>query len=123
MSAALEMKQAMNALEKIASIGLTTSESRVLAEMLWSIDESNLIDVPVRVIAEETGFDRSSVSKAIKRLIEVDVLQKVVSKTDRRRSIYLLNDHKKWGESILPPPSNVIHANFRRGNKQNKGTT
>ena len=117
MSTALEMKQAMNALEKIASIGLTTSESRVLAEMLWSIDERNLIDVPVRVIAEETGFDRSNVSKAIKRLVEVDVLQKVASKTDRRRSIYLLNDYKKWGESILPPPSNVIHADFRRKNK------
>ena len=110
------IKQTMSALEKIASIGLTTNESRVLAEMLWSLDERNIINVPARVVSEETGIDRASVSRAIRRLVEVDVLQKIPDPRNRRRSSYQLNDYKKWGASILPPPSNVIHADFRRKN-------
>lgn len=117
------IKQTMSALEKIASIGLTTNESRVLAEMLWSLDERNIINVPARVVAEETGIDRANVSRAIRKLVEVDVLQKITDPRNRRRSSYQLNDYKKWSASILPPPSNVIKADFRRGNKQNKGTT
>ena len=116
MSTKTAMKQAMIALEKIASIGLTTNESRVLAEMLWSLDERNIINVPARVVAEETGIDRANVSRAIRRLVEVDVLQKIPDPRNRRRSSYQLNDCKKWGASILPPPSNVIHADFRRKN-------
>ena len=110
------IKQTMSALEKIASIGLTTNESRVLAEMLWSLDERNIINVPARVVAEETGIDRANVSRAIRKLVEVDVLQKIPDPRNRRRSSYQLNDYKKWGASILPPPSNVIHADFRRKN-------
>ena len=110
------IKQTMSALEKIASIGLTTNESRVLAEMLWSLDERNIINVPARVVAEETEIDRANVSRAIRKLVEVDVLQKIPDPRNRRRSSYQLNDYKKWGASILPPPSNVIHADFRRKN-------
>ena len=110
------IKQTMSALEKIASIGLTTNESRVLAEMLWSLDERNIINVPARVVAEETGIDRANVSRAIRKLVEVDVLQKIPDPRNRRRSSYQLNDYKKWSASILPPPSNVIHADFRRKN-------
>lgn len=107
---------------RVIDADLTRRESHVLFEMLKEVRYGNRIDLPHWIIAENLGIDRADVSKAIKKLVEADIIQKVPDPKDKGRSIYLLNNIVGWrGTSNdwhkTRNGSNVIKADFRRGRR------
>ena len=110
------------AFERIIKADLTRRESHVLYEMLKEVQYGNRIDVPHWIIADNIGIDRADVSKAIKKLVEEDIIQKVPDPKNKGRSIYLLNNIVGWrGTSNdwhkTRERGNVIKADFRRNRK------
>ena len=111
------------AFERIIKADLTRRESHVLYEMLKEVQYGNRIDLPHWIIADNLGIDRADVSKAIKKLVEADIIQKVPDPKDKGRSIYLLNNIVGWrGTSSdwhkTRERGNVIKADFRRNRKE-----
>lgn len=106
------------AFKRIIQAGLTNRESNVLYEMLQEVQYGNRIDVPQRIIAQNLGIDRADVSRAIKKLVEAEILQRLPDPNDSGRSIYKLNNIVGWrGKSADwhkdRERGNVIRANFR----------
>lgn len=113
------------AFERIIKADLTKRESHVLYEMLKEVQYGNRIDVPHWIIADNLGIDRANVSKAIKKLVDAEILQRVPDPDDRGRSIYLLNNIVGWrGKSSdwhrARERGNVIQADFRRNKAASK---
>ncbi len=111
------------AFERVIQAGLTKRECQVLCEMLKELQYGNRIDVPHWIIADSLGIDRADVSKAVKRLVESEIVQKLPDPKDKGRSIYVLNNIIGWrGKSSdwhkARARGNVIQADFRRGRKQ-----
>lgn len=111
------------AFKRIIQAGLTNREANVLYEMLQELQYGNKIDVPHRIIAESLGIDRANVSRAIKKLVEADILQKFEDPNDRGRSIYKLNNIVGWrGKSgdwhKDRERGNVIRGRFGRKTKK-----
>lgn len=108
------------AFKRIIQAGLTNREASVLYEMLQELQYSNRIDVSHKLIAESLGIDRANVSRAIKKLVEADILQKMPDPNDAGRSIYKLNNivgwrgkSSDWHKDRARGSGNVIRANFR----------
>ena len=111
------------AFERIIKAGLTKRESHVLYEMLKEVQYGNRIDIPHWLIAENLGIDRADVSKAVKKLVDSEILQRVPDPDDRGRSRYVLNNIIGWrGKSSdwhkARDRGNVIQADFRRKTKK-----
>ena len=111
------------AFERIIRADLTKRESHVLLEMLKELQYGNRIDVPHWIIADNLGIDRANVSKAVKKLVEAEIIQKLPDPHDRGRSIYMLNNIVGWrGTSNdwhkTRERGNVIKADFRRNRKE-----
>ena len=111
------------AFERIIKAGLTKRESHVLYEMLKEVQYGNRIDIPHWLIAENLGIDRADVSKAVKKLVDSEILQRVPDPDDRGRSRYVLNNIIGWrGKSSdwhkARGRGNVIQADFRRKTKK-----
>jgi len=111
------------AFERVIQAGLTKRECQVLCEMLKELQYGNRIDVPHCIIADSLGIDRADVSKAVKRLVESGIIQRLPDPKDKGRSIYMLNNIIGWsGKSSdwhkARARGNVVQADFRRGRKQ-----
>lgn len=109
------------AFKRIIQAGLTNREANVLYEMLQELQYGNKIDVSHRIIAESLGIDRANVSRAIKKLVDAEILQKLPDPNDNGRSIYKLNNivgwrgkSSDWHKDRERGSNNVIRANFRK---------
>lgn len=108
---------------RVIKADLTRRESHVLYEMLKEMRYGNLIDLPHWIIADNLGIDRADVSKAVKKLVEADIIQKRPDPKDKGRSVYMLNNIVGWrGTSNdwhkTRERGNVIKADFRRNRKE-----
>jgi len=117
------MAMFLPAFGRIIDAGLTKRESQVLYEMLKEIQYGNRIDIPHWLIAQNLGIDRAEVSKAVKKLVDADIVQKTPDPKNKGRSIYLLNNIIGWrGKSSdwhkARDRGNVIKADFRRNRKE-----
>jgi hypothetical protein len=83
------VKLYLSGLANIATMRLRGETSRVLFYLLSRCSYNNIINVPQKEIAEALEIKRQSVSKAIKELLEKDIL--LPGSKDGRCNTYRLN--------------------------------
>ena len=81
-------------LEYLLTKKLGMSDMQVLFALLKFLDFENLIQVPQSELAEELGMKKPNVNRAIKKLIELELILEG-PKIGRSRS-YRLNPHFGW---------------------------
>ncbi len=82
--------------EYLANTNFTRTEISVLFKLLTRLDFENWIRVSQRTIAEELGLRSQHVTTAIKKLIELKIIEKDSDPFDKRRVIYRLNPSLGW---------------------------
>ena len=92
--------------QQIAKLKLTPTDYAVLMILLSRLEYENWIRVSQRTIAEELNLTQPQVSRAIKKLVEKNILIKEQDPSDERRSLCRFNpsfgwkgDTKEWFES------------------------
>ena len=80
----------------LARLKLHGSELNILFELLSRLEYENWIRVSQQTLAEDLGIKQSSVSRAIKKLIDQNIILREEDPSDRRRLIYRLNPSLGW---------------------------
>jgi len=80
----------------IAKLKLKPTETSVLCELMARLDYDNWIPVCQETIAEELGLKKPHVSRAIKALVEYEILEREQDPADKRRWTYRLNADIGW---------------------------
>ncbi|CCQ65218.1 Tagatose-6-phosphate kinase / 1-phosphofructokinase [Crocosphaera watsonii WH 0402] len=112
--------------ELIAQIeGLNGTDYRVLFQLLSHLEFENWINVSHQMIANELGVNRVNVSRAIKKLVEKEIIEKHKDPSDGRRIKYRLNpvhgwmgDAKQWQKEMYNRKLEKVTPLF--SNRKNK---
>ena len=82
--------------EYLSGLRLNPPDTAVFFRLLSCLEFENWVRVSQQTIAEDIGITRSQVSLAIKKLIELKIIERVQDPSDRRRMIYRLNPSLGW---------------------------
>ena len=80
----------------LAKFRLSPTETAVLFELLSRLDFENWIRVSQQTIGEDLGIKKQNVSVAIKKLIDLEIIERTQDPWDRRRLVYRLNPSLGW---------------------------
>ncbi len=80
----------------LAKLKLTPTETAVFFSLLGRLEFENWVKVSQKTIAEELDLQRPRVTKAIKKLTELEVILRETDPSDERRTIYRLNPSLGW---------------------------
>ena len=80
----------------LSTLNLNTEQSRVLFKLLTYLDYENWIAISQETLAQELDMKQGNVARAIKRLVQVEVIEVQREARDKRRSEYRLNAHLGW---------------------------
>lgn len=78
------------------SNALPKNELRVLLKLLATLDFENWIGISQETLAQDMGLDRAQVSRAIKTLRGMHLLECEADPSDRRRRRYRLSEELAW---------------------------
>lgn len=79
---------------------LTGVDYRVMFAMMNHAGWENHIDVSLDMLCEELKMKKPNLSKSIKKLVGVDIIQKVRSNSDARQWHYRFNPNFMWKGSV-----------------------
>jgi predicted transcriptional regulator len=79
---------------------LTGVDYRVMFAMMHHAGWENHIDVSLDMLCEELKMKKPNLSKSIKKLVGVDIIQKVRSNADARQWHYRFNPNFMWKGSV-----------------------
>lgn len=79
---------------------LTGADHRVMFAMMNHVGWENRIDVCLDTLCEELEMKKPHVSTSIKKLVRVDIIEKVPGKTDPRKWHYRFNPYFLWKGSV-----------------------
>ncbi len=79
---------------------LTGVDYRVMFAMITHTGWENHINVSLDQLCEELKMKKPNLSKSIKKLVGVDIIQKVRSNSDARRWHYRFNPNFIWKGSV-----------------------
>ena len=82
----------------LASVNLTPTQGRVLYKMLFYMDDENWVKVSQMTLAEDLKIERQNVQTAVKRLVELKIIEVLPDPQDRRRKQYRLSTRFAWNE-------------------------
>jgi hypothetical protein len=85
-----------NGLTLLANSGLTATDWRVLAVLMFRLDYGNAIEVSQGTIAEQLEIKQPNVNRSIRRLVELRVITRARHPENARRIIYGLNVSVGW---------------------------
>ncbi len=104
--------------------GLNGTDYRVLFQLLGHLEFENWINVTHQMIADELKINRVNVSRAIKKLVEKEIIEKHKDPIDRRKTRYRLNpihgwmgDAKQWQKEMYNRKAEKITPLFPNRNK------
>ncbi len=80
----------------LANLRLNPSDTAVLFGLLSCLEFENWVRISQQTIAEDLGLTRPQVTLAIKKLIELKIIERNSDPSDRRRMIYRLNPSLGW---------------------------
>ena len=82
--------------EYLAQLNLTRTETSVFFKLLSHLEFENWVRVSQQTIANELNLRRPHVTTAIKKLVELKVIEKTSDPFDQRRTAYRLNPSLGW---------------------------
>ena len=83
----------------LASVNLTPTQARVLFKMFSYMDYENWIKVSQTTLAEDLNIEPQNIQPAVKRLVELEIIEMLPDPQDRRRKHYRLNARFGWKEN------------------------
>lgn len=114
----------------LASTGLTPTETRVLFQMLTYVEFENWIRVGQAQLAEDLTLKKQNIQRAVKTLLDKEIILIQPSIQDRRRNDYRFNpcfgwkgsasQWQSWREGLGEKKIIPIHKEFKE-NSLNKG--
>ena len=82
--------------EYLSTLNIKPTESRVFYKLLTRLDYKNWIGICQQTIAEELGLKKQNVGRAIKALIDYEIIERERDPNDKRRWMYRLNADLGW---------------------------
>lgn len=79
---------------------LTGADHRVMFALINHVGWENRIDVTLETLSEEIGMKKPHISTSIKKLVSVNIIEKIPGETDARRWHYRFNPHFLWKGSV-----------------------
>ena len=75
---------------------VSSSTSKVLFKLLARLDYENWLSISQETLAEEIGMKQPNVARAIRDLVQTEILEVSKDDTDKRRNSYRLNANLGW---------------------------
>ena len=82
--------------EYLSTLSLAPSTSKVLFKLLARLDYENWLSISQETLAEEIGMKQPNVARAIRDLVQTEILEVSKDDTDKRRNSYRLNANLGW---------------------------
>jgi hypothetical protein len=82
--------------EYLSTLSLAPNTSKVLFKLFARLDYENWLSISQETLAEEIRMRQPHVARAIRELVEAEILEVSKDPTDKRRNSYRLNANLGW---------------------------